>query len=501
MAGFIEYHNTFRFIAWLCFLTIRYIKCILLLNTRGVCKHMGPLNKTLQSWGRYPAVEPSQVIPIFWRNELPDLATYEQSVLPFAYGRSYGDSCLNEGGVSLDVSYLNRFISFDEDEGLLCCEAGISLAEILNLIVPRGWFLPVTPGTKFVSVGGAIANDIHGKNHHKAGTFGCHVTRFELLRSNGARLVCTPSSNSELFRATIGGLGLTGVILWAEFRLKPIVNPYIDMDSIRFASLDEFFAISAESDQDYEYTMSWVDILIGGKSLCRGKFMRGNHDQSKGLAAKPMKKSLPLAIPIDFPAFVLNNFTVKAFNEAYYHIQLPKRMHKVVPYDPFFYPLDSIHEWYRLYGKSGFLQYQFVIPFSEGHEAMREILERIRCSGEGSFLTVLKEFGTRQSPGMLSFPRPGLTLALDFSYQGRKTLRLLDELDEIVLRAGGAIYPAKDARMSAESFKAYYPQWKEFAQYVDPKFSSSFWRRVVGHEIVQEIPDATESVMLPTNGM
>ncbi len=434
--------------------------------------------KQPQSWGRYPKVQHSQVQSIYWRSELPDLSRFEQPVLPYAYGRSYGDSCLNEGGISLDISHLRRFISFDEKTGLLRCEAGVSLAEILEVMVPRGWFLPVSPGTRFVSVGGAIANDIHGKNHHRAGTFGCHVTCFELLRSNGERLVCSPSQNSELFRATIGGLGLTGIILWAEFRLKPIVNPYIDMDHIRFSSLDEFFEISAESDQDYEYTMSWVDLLIGGKNLCRGIFMRGNHNQSRALASKPMKKRLSLALPFNFPSFVLNTLTVKTFNELFYHAQLGKSIHKIVPYDPFFYPLDSIRDWYRMYGKRGFLQYQFVVPFANADEAMREILGRIRRSGEGSFLTVLKKFGAIQSPGMLSFPRPGLTLALDFAYGGSKTLKLLAELDRIVLQSGGAVYPAKDARMSAGSFQAFFPGWKEFAQYIDPHFSSSFWRRV-----------------------
>jgi FAD/FMN-containing dehydrogenase len=357
------------------------------------------------------------------------------------------------------------------------CEAGVSLAEILDIMVPRGWFLPVTPGTKFVSVGGAIANDIHGKNHHRSGTFGCHVTRFELLRSNGQRLICSPDQHSELFRATIGGLGLTGIIVWAEFRLKPIINPYIDMDHIRFSSLDEFFEISAASDQDFEYTMSWVDVLIGGKGLCRGIFMRGNHNQSRALASKPLKKRLPLALPFNFPTFVLNTLTVKAFNQLYYHAQFSTKVHKTVPYDPFFYPLDSIHNWYRMYGKRGFLQYQCVVPFEHDREAMSEILARIRHSGEGSFLTVLKEFGHIQSPGMLSFPRPGLTLALDFAYGGQKTLQLLDELDNIVMHSGGAVYPAKDARMSAASFQAFFPQWKEFAQHIDPHFSSSFWRR------------------------
>jgi FAD/FMN-containing dehydrogenase len=432
-----------------------------------------------QSWGRYPKIEPSQVQSIYWRSELPNLAKFEEPVLPFAYGRSYGDSCLNEGGVAIDISHLRRFIAFDEEQGLLRCEAGVSLAEILEVIVPRGWFIPVSPGTKFVSVGGAIANDIHGKNHHRAGTFGCHVTRFELLRSDGQRLICTPDENSELFRATIGGLGLTGIILWAEFRLKPIVNPFIDMQRIRFSSLEEFFEISTATDRDYEYTMSWVDILIGGKALCRGIFMCGNNDQSKERAKQRSGKKLPLAVPFDFPSFVLNTLTVKAFNELYYHSQLSKRIHKIVPYEPFFYPLDSIHEWNRMYGKRGFLQYQFVVPFQDGFYAMREILNRIRRSGEGSFLTVLKKFGDLQSPGMLSFPRPGITLALDFAYSGKKTLQLLDDLDKIVRESGGAVYPAKDARMSVESFQAFFPRWREFAKYVDPHFSSSFWRRVV----------------------
>ena len=229
---------------------------------------------------------------MYWRSDVPDLAHFEQSLLPYAYGRSYGDSCLNEGGVSLDVSHLRRFISFDEEEGILCCEAGVSLAEVLELVVPRGWFIPVSPGTRFVSVGGAIANDIHGKNHHRAGTFGCHVTRFELLRSNGERFVCSPYENSEFFRATIGGLGLTGVILWAEFRLKPIVNPFIDMERIQFSSLDEFMQISAETDKQYEYSMSWVDILIGGQALCRGIFMCGNHNRSESRAAQPLPQLL-----------------------------------------------------------------------------------------------------------------------------------------------------------------------------------------------------------------
>ena len=441
--------------------------------------------KIPQSWGHYPEVKPAMTTPLYWRHELPDLADLSLSVLPYAYGRSYGDSCLNEGGVSLDVSHLNRFIAFDENEGLLRCEAGVSLADILEEFVPRGWFLPVSPGTKFVSVGGAIANDIHGKNHHRAGTFGRHVTRFELLRSNGERFICSPTEHSDLFRATIGGLGLTGIILWAEVRLKRIANAYLDTESIRYPSLKEFMEIAAESDKDYEYTVAWVDCLARGAHLGRGIFMRGNHNASPELADKPAPKKLSLAVPVDFPSFVLNTLSIKAFNEVYYRKQLKDVVQATERYEPFFYPLDSISQWNRMYGKRGFMQYQCVVPFKDGYEVMSDILQRISRSGEGSFLTVLKMFGDVPSPGMLSFPRPGLTLALDFPNNGKRTLRLFDELDGIVRQSGGAVYPATDARMSPESFETYYPQWHEFSQYIDPHFSSSFWRRVTHTTPVQ----------------
>lgn len=439
---------------------------------------MGSTSNMPQSWGHYPQVETRQVTSVYWLNELPDLASFEGSVLPFAYGRSYGDSCLNADGVALDVTHLNRFIAFDDQNGILRCEAGVSLAEVLKLIVPRGWFLPVTPGTKFISVGGAIANDVHGKNHHRGGTFGRYVTRFELLRSDGQRLLCSPTENADLFRATIGGLGLTGVILWAEFSLKPIANPFIDMERIRYSTLEEFLDISAASEHDFEYTVAWIDCLAGAKQLGKGLFIRGNHNRDEEYRHKPLPKKLPLLVPFNLPSFTLNKLTVKAFNTVIYHSQLSTKIERVIPYEPFFYPLDSIHEWNRIYGKSGFLQYQCVVPMADGCEIMRDILGRISRSGEGSFLVVLKTFGDTPSPGLLSFPRPGITLALDFSFHGKKTLQLCEELDAVVRTSGGSVYPAKDARMTAESFQAYFPQWHEFEQYIDPKFSSSFWRRV-----------------------
>jgi FAD/FMN-containing dehydrogenase len=434
--------------------------------------------KGYASWGRYPKVEPEEVTPVFWQNSLTDLNHSDYSVLPYAYGRSYGDSCLNEGNKILDVRNLDNFLAFDEANGLLRCEAGVSLDTILKVIVPRGWFLPVTPGTKFVSVGGAIANDIHGKNHHKKGTFGCHVTCFELLRSNGERLLCSPTQNTALFQATIGGLGLTGLILWAEFRLQKIDNAYMDTENIRFANLEEFFEISAESDLDFEYSVSWVDCLSTGKNMGRGVFMRGNHNPSKYRSKLLPQRQLPFSVFLDAPQQLLNPLTVRLFNTAIYNVHIKKVSRKTVPYDPFFYPLDAVPQWNKLYGKPGFLQYQLVVPFGDNHAAIREILGRISRANAGSFLVVLKTFGDIKSPGMLSFPRPGVTLALDFAFQGPKTLHLLDQLDEVVRQSNGSVYPAKDARMSPASFQQFFPNWKEFASYIDPKFSSSFWRRV-----------------------
>lgn len=433
--------------------------------------------KRYTSWGRYPQVKAKRVEHIQWRTDLPDLGKFEAPVLPFGYGRSYGDSCLNEDGVLLDITGLNQFMAFDRENGILRCEAGVSVEQILELIVPYGWFVPVSPGTKYVTVAGALANDVHGKNHHVAGTFGCHVTRFELVRSDGEVLICSPTENEDYFRATIGGLGLTGLITWVEFRLKKIPTPFIQMESIKFRNLDEFFEITAESEGS-PYTVSWVDCLATGDALGRGLFSRGGfYDPPLGSDRK-LGTSVPLAVPFDFPSQMVNTFTVRLFNELYYNKQLKKHTEAVTHYNPFFYPLDAITDWYRGYGKKGFLQYQFVMPYKQSLEPIREIFRRIAHSQQGSPLVVFKTFGDMQSPGMLSFPRPGVTLAMDFAFRGEKTLRLLDELDEIVFASGGALYPAKDARMSPLHFRMSYPNWETFAGYTDPKFSSSFWRRV-----------------------
>lgn len=430
------------------------------------------------SWGRYPRLR-QEAVHLRWRDEPLPLAGHEgRRVLPYGNGRSYGDSCLNEGGVLLDGRGLDRLIAFDPATGVLRCEAGVLFAAILELVVPQGWFIPATPGTQLLTVGGAIANDVHGKGHHRDGTFGSRVRCFELLRSDGARLLCSPAENPDWFAATIGGLGLTGVILWAEVQLKRIANPFIDSETIRCRSLDEFLAVSGESDRDYEYTVAWIDCVARGRALGRGLFMRGNH--APALCGARPRAPGRRSFPVEPPVSLVNGLSLRAFNFLYYHRQLRPRERSVVHYAPFFYPLDAIDRWNRMYGPRGFLQYQCAVPWGPGEAAMREILERIAASGLGSFLGVVKVFGARRSPGLLSFPRPGITLALDFPNRGPKTFALLERLDEVTRQAGGAVYPAKDARMSPESFRAYYPQWEQLKPFIDPRFSSSFWRRVTG---------------------
>jgi len=434
-------------------------------------------NRRYQSWGRYPKVE-QEAKKVYWRNDpLPVDTVDEGGFLPFGNGRSYGDVCLNEGGILLDCRQLNRFIQFDPDTGILRCEAGVLLSEILQLVVPKGWFLPVTPGTSYVTVGGAIANDVHGKNHHKAGTFGRHVYCFELLRSDGTRRICSPDDNLGFYQATIGGLGLTGVITWAEIQLHRINNPYIDQEIIRYRNLSEFFALTRESDQDYEHTIAWIDCLAKGRQLGRGLFIRGNYAEHVG--GKPTNPSATrLTFPIDPPFPLVNSLTLKLFNELYYRKQWSDRVQGTVHYQPFFYPLDAIYAWNRVYGSKGFFQYQCAVPTEQMEGAIRGILERIGKAGIGSFLATIKLFGDKPSPGLLSFPIPGATLALDFPNNGEKTLRLLDQLDGVTRDASGHLYPAKDARMQPEDFQNGYRQWKIMESYMDPHISSSFWRRV-----------------------
>lgn len=431
----------------------------------------------LSSWGRYPHSKPRQILPC--RDaQILTLPAEPLSCLPFGNGRSYGDVCLNDDGALLCTRGLDRLIAFDPAMGLLRAEAGLLLSDILALIVPQGWFLPVTPGTQWVTLGGAVANDVHGKNHHIAGSFGNHVRAFELLRSDGERLICTPKQNIEWFQATVGGLGLTGLIAWVEIQLQRIANPWIVAENRRFASLDEFLALNDDYEARYPYIVSWIDCAARGRALGRGIYMAGMH-APPGLMKPPPVERRALTVPFAPPISLINNPSVRGFNWLYYHLPRPAR--GLTPYQPFFYPLDNLLEWNRLYGRRGFFQYQCVIPPLDAREALREILARIAASGQGSMLAVLKRFGKRTSGGLLSFPRPGITLALDFPNRGQKTLALLERLDEVTRQAGGAVYPAKDARMSGDSFRQYYPQWEVFSRSIDLRFSSSFWRRVMAN--------------------
>ncbi len=429
------------------------------------------------SWGRYPRVTQNVVRMTDRHAPLPLPA--EGSVLPYGLGRSYGDSCLNGGGTLIETRALRRFISFDRQTGEIACEAGVSLADIIEVALPHGWFLPVTPGTKFVTLGGAIANDVHGKNHHRAGSIGRHVRSFELLRSDGSRLLCSPWENADQFAATIGGLGLTGLVTQATLQLKPTASAFLGGQSIKFGGLDEFFVLSAESAASHEYVVSWIDCLGRGETFGRGHFLRANvldAEEARGLKAG---RPLPLAVPITPPISLINGLSLKAFNAAYYNRQRAHIVEKVWSLDAFHYPLDAIANWNRIYGPKGFLQYQAVVPTRDQRDVSEALLAEISRSGQGSFLVVLKVFGDHLSPGLLSFPMPGTTLALDFPIKGEATFALLDRLDAIVMEAGGRIYPAKDARMSPACFMRGYPQLETFRKFVDPRMSSSFARRVM----------------------
>ncbi len=409
-------------------------------------------------------------------DDFPDIPA-QTSILPFGNGRSYGDSCLNLGGSLLETRCLDRFIRFDADRGTLACEAGVLLADILRVVAPAGWFPCVLPGTQYVTVGGAIANDVHGKNHHRAGTFGCHVTRFELLRPDGQRMSCSAEETPGWFAATIGGLGLTGVITWAQMRLRRVAGPWLDVESIRCADLDELLEVSIESAKDFEYTVAWIDCLARGRRLGRGILQRANHADGAASAQRPAGGA-GFTVPFAPPVSLVNSATLRLFNATHYH-RGGLRSRTVQHFQRFFFPLDGIRHWNRLYGPRGFHQYQCVIPGSGAKEAVRRLLGATAAAGEGSFLAVLKCFGDRASPGLLSFPEPGITLALDFPNRGAPLARLLERLDAIVADSGGRLYPAKDARMPAELFRAGYPRHREFLRFTHPRCSSSFWRRVM----------------------
>lgn len=432
----------------------------------------------LFSWARYPTYAQTPHVSV-WRGDvharLTQVAKAHGSTLPFGNGRSYGDSCLSASNHVLHMRLLDRFIKADWTTGILVAEAGVSLHEVLRFSIPNGWFLPVTPGTKYVTLGGAVANDVHGKNHHRRGTFGCHVRQFGLVRSDASALICSPQHNSELYAATIGGLGLTGVIDWVELQLVPIRSSEIDATHIRFNSLDEFFTLSVELDSVHEYTVAWIDCVAKGGSVGRGVYIVGDHADSGRLVYQDAHKwNLPLTPPLS----LINQLSLRLFNSLYYRAHKPGRNRSRIDYEPFFYPLDRILNWNRIYGPRGFQQYQCVIPEHDSAKAIADLLKAIARAHQGSFLAVLKRFGHKRSPGLLSFPLPGITLALDFPEQGMITAELFEKLDAIVRTVGGRLYPAKDAHMLGVDFRAAYPGWERLEVLRDPALTSHFWQRV-----------------------
>ncbi len=430
--------------------------------------------RLVSSWGRLTA-HPHRVVSLNDPTKVKDLVSSGPDPgVAYGMGRSYGDVCLNPEGTLWVTTGLDHFIAFDDSTGRLVCEAGVLLRDIQRLVIPRGWILPVTPGTQMVTVGGAIANDVHGKNHHVLGSFGDHVQGITLIRTDGEVIHCGPDERPDWFAATIGGLGLTGVIAQTEVQLRRVAGPWLDTETVPYANLDEFFRLADDSEADWEHTVSWIDCIAGGG---RGLFMRGN---SADVGQRPEPKERKLTMPLVPPFSLVNRLSLRPFNITYFNLKKWQAGRVISHYESFFYPLDNLLEWNRMYGPKGFFQYQSVVPREVGQGAVQAMLKEIARSGDGSFLAVLKTFGNRQPVGMLSFPQPGVTLALDFPNHGERTLKLFERLDAIVREAKGRLYPAKDARMPRELFEAGYPRLPEFMKYRDPGISSGLSRRLMG---------------------
>ena len=418
----------------------------------------------LEGWGRYPRLV-SEVHDCATPAAVAEATRHLSGVIARGNGRSYGDAALGDAA-TLMCRGLGRMKSFEPETRLLTVEGGTMLSDILDAFVPRGYFPPVVPGTKFVTVGGMIASDVHGKNHHRDGGFGAHVAHFKLVLPDGGVLTCSRDENSELFFATIGGMGLTGVIIEASFHLNRIETGWISQETVVARDLGEAL-LALQAVNDTSYSVAWIDCLSRGASLGRSLIFAGEHATREQLTARltaadafPPQKKAKLSLPLDFPAWALNRASVSLFNEAYFRAGARKSAApSLVHWNPYFFPLDGIGQWNRLYGKSGFLQHQCVVPDNNALSVLGEILQRFADSGKGSFLAVLKKLGS--GTGLLSFPTPGYTLALDLPVTD-DVFPLLEEIDRTVVDAGGRLYLAKDARQSRQTFEAGYPQLPEF---------------------------------------
>ncbi|WP_295806719.1 FAD-binding oxidoreductase [uncultured Nitratireductor sp.] len=397
------------------------------------------------------------------------------SILPYGNGRSYGDTCLNDTGALIDMRSMNRIAAFDPESGLVTAQAGLMLSDLIAHVGPKGWFPAVVPGTQFVTLGGAIANDVHGKNHHRRGTFGRHVLSFTLLRSDGEIRRCSADENAELFCATIGGMGLTGLILEATFRLMKVGSVDVNERVRGFSGLGEYFDLAEDADAENEYAVAWLDQLASGTRVGSGFLLTANHAE-EGPVFRPSTKRR-LAVPFRPPVNLLNRWSLTLFNRAFAWRKAKVEGGRRSTYESYFFPLDAVRHWNRLYGPRGLLQHQSVVPFEAAREIVPAMLIAAREAGQASFLTVLKRFGDIASPGILSFPRPGYTLTLDFSNGGAATQALFERLDRMTVEAGGAVNPYKDARMGPALFDASFPRWRDLEALRDPAFLSDFWRR------------------------
>ncbi|MGC1399771.1 FAD-binding protein [Candidatus Binatus sp.] len=445
-----------------------------------------PRHALLTGWGRYPLSESDVYRP----DRIAELAAVvtanTSSLIARGAGRAYGDAALNDQNRVVDLTRLNRILAFDATSGLLRCEAGVTIAELIDVFLPRGFFPPVTPGTRFVTLGGSVAADVHGKNHHRDSSLAAHVTWFDLMIASGEVLRCSREENAAFFWATVGGMGLTGVILELELRMRRVESAYLDGESIRARNIDAAIEAFERTDAQYGYSVAWIDCNSGKSALGRSVLNVGNFATLErlppNLAQNPlstMPKLSPI-VPFDLPGFTLNSLSIRAFNAVIWAFNRDRAAHTIFDWESFFYPLDSIRNWNRIYGRRGFVQYQCVWPPDESRAGLVEVLEAISRSGRGSFLAVLKKFGAQD--GLLSFPMPGYTLALDFPVTDG-LLEFLDTLDAMVLKRGGRVYLAKDARMSAETFRAMYPnlnRWQTAKTLADPgnRFSSSLSRRL-----------------------
>ncbi|MCF6352655.1 MAG: FAD-binding oxidoreductase [Cyclobacteriaceae bacterium] len=417
----------------------------------------------ISNWSNFPEVE-ANCFGFSSLSKIKQTLETTDEIIARGNGRCYGDASLNKN--ILSGLNLNKFLFFDKINGIIEVQAGVLLDDILKVIVPCGWFLPVTPGTKFITIAGAAASDVHGKNHHVDGAFSHHIINIDIMLADGQVISCSSSNNADLFWATCGGMGLTGIILTVKFSLKPIQSSFINQTTIRAGSLNEILDLF-EKNNNATYSVAWIDCLKGGKNFGRSLLMLGEHytnDNEKVILKSPYKihANPTLSIPFNFPGFALNKYSIKLFNTAYYHKAITKIKQTVGHYDGFFYPLDAILSWNRMYGKQGFAQYQFVVPM-EARKGLEIILKKIQEKGMGSFLAVLKVFGEQND--LISFPMKGYTLALDFAIND-KLFPFLDELDRIVLDYGGRIYMTKDSRMNKEIFWKGYPKASEFVNIV-----------------------------------